>query len=84
MKTLLEKVRELFPEYTWLEEPCQIETEEEDFCCDVETVLEYTDHIFDENVKIEQEICFESDEETFCHVYTDKNLNINRIFINID
>jgi hypothetical protein len=89
MEKILKIVKEKYPNYKWFDEPCQIETIENDndenFCMDIESVLEYTDNILDSSVEIEKEICFESeDDDVFCHVYTDKENNINRTLLNID
>ena len=60
MENILKIVKEKYPKFNWLDEPCQIETGEDNFLCDVETALEYDENIFDDTITIEKEICFES------------------------
>lgn len=84
MKQVIEKVEELYPYYNWIQDPVQVEDGEDNFCRDIESVLLDRENVIDESIKIEKEICFEATGEVFCQVYTDKDLNINRMFLDID
>jgi hypothetical protein len=91
MEKIKELLEEKFSQYDWDKNPIQIEyldhTEEYPdvvFNMDIESVLEYSDNIIDENIKIECEITFESEQEIFCQIYTDLDLNVNRLILIID
>ena len=62
MEKILELINTKYPDYFWCDEPCQIETDEMNFCIDIDSALENDENIIDENIKIKKEICFESDE----------------------
>lgn len=87
---ILSAVKENFPKFDWIEEPVQVEDDEENFCLDVESLNdeeEYPSNIMivkDLDISPEMEISFQAHDETCCQVYTDKDGNIRSMLLDID